>query len=79
MVEEYLNSENYLLELVEEFKYGMWEAYKDQIEFKDVEYPDMGLFNRFSNFLYNVLLIIDFQKSKLDEFSESQEPQEPEF
>ena len=23
MVEEYLNSENYLLELVEEFKYGM--------------------------------------------------------
>ena len=59
MVEEYLNSENYLLELVEEFKYGMWEAYEDKIDFKNVDHPDMGLCSWFSNFLYNVLLIID--------------------
>ncbi len=40
----------------------MKEMYEGCIRFKAVESPDMGLCERFSNFLYNVLLIIDFQK-----------------
>lgn len=37
MIQEYINSENYLLELCEEFKLGMEENYKDQISFRDIE------------------------------------------
>ena len=62
MIDEYINSDNYLLELIQEFKVGMKEMYQGCIQFKEVENPDMGLCERFSNFLYNVLLIIDFQK-----------------
>jgi hypothetical protein len=29
IIEEYITSENYLLELVEEFKYGMKQMYED--------------------------------------------------
>ncbi len=37
IIHEYYASENYLLELVEEFKFGMREMYADKIDFKEVD------------------------------------------
>ena len=79
VVHEYYASENYLLELVEEFKFGMREIYKDRIEFKEVDQDDMRFCERFSNLLYNVLLIIDFQKSEIDRLDPQQNPGPPQF
>lgn len=50
----------YLLELVEEFRYGMGDMYKRVVDFKEVNKTDMKLLERFSNLLYNVLMIIDW-------------------
>lgn len=62
IVEDHTNAENYLLELVDEFTNGMRKIYADDIEFKDVEIEGLPFCERFSNLLYNILLIIDFQK-----------------
>ena len=53
---------NYLRELVEEFKNGMKKIYQDEIDFKDLDEADLTFCERFSNLLYNILLIIDYQK-----------------
>jgi hypothetical protein len=62
IVNEYINAENYLLELVDEFTNGMRKIYANDIEFKDVDIEGLPFCERFSNLLYNILLIIDFQK-----------------
>lgn len=72
IIEEYITSENYLLELVEEFKYGMKQMYEDWIPFKDVDCEEMKFCERFSNLLYNVLLIIDYQKNELERHEQPQ-------
>ena len=59
IISQYMNSENYLIELVEEFKIGMKQMYEEFIDFKNVDDPDLEFCERFSNLLYNVLLIID--------------------
>jgi hypothetical protein len=38
MLQEYISAENYLLEIIEEFKYGMAVVY-NQVPFKDVDDP----------------------------------------
>ena len=62
IVEEYINAENYLKELIEEFKHGMKKIYEEEVTFKDLDEDEMTFCERFSNLLYNILLIIDFQK-----------------
>ena len=62
VVDEYVNAENYLKELVEEFKNGMKKIYEDEVTFKDLDEQELTFCERFSNLLYNILLIIDFQK-----------------
>ena len=37
IIAEYVNAENYLLELVDEFTHGMRKIYANDIEFKDVD------------------------------------------
>lgn len=37
IVSEYINAENYLLELVDEFTHGMRKIYFNDIEFKEVD------------------------------------------
>ena len=69
IVSEYINAENYLLELVDEFTNGMRKIYANDIEFKDVDIEDLPFWERFSNLLYNILLIIDFQKQFIVEQS----------
>ena len=60
VVEEYVNAENYLKELVEEFKNGMKKIYDEEVTFKDLDEDELTFCERFSNLLYNILLIIDF-------------------
>lgn len=69
IVNEYINAENYLLELVDEFTNGMRKIYANDIEFKDVDIEGLPFCERFSNLLYNILLIIDFQKQFIVEQS----------
>lgn len=69
IVTEYINAENYLLELVDEFTNGMRKIYANDIEFKDVDIEGLPFCERFSNLLYNILLIIDFQKQFIVEQS----------
>ena len=69
IVTEYINAENYLLELVDEFTNGMKKIYANDIEFKDVDIEGLPFCERFSNLLYNILLIIDFQKQFIVEQS----------
>ena len=71
IVKEYINAENYLLELVDEFTNGMRKIYANDIDFKDVDIEDLPFCERFSNLLYNILLIIDFQKQFIVEQSNS--------
>lgn len=71
IVQEYINAENYLLELVDEFTNGMRKIYANEIEFKDVDIEGLPFWERFSNLLYNILLIIDFQKQFIVEQSNS--------
>lgn len=71
IVKEYVNAENYLLELVDEFTNGMRKIYANDIDFKDVDIEDLPFCERFSNLLYNILLIIDFQKQFIVEQSNS--------
>ena len=71
VVREYINAENYLLELVDEFTNGMRKIYSNEIEFKDVDIEGLPFCERFSNLLYNILLIIDFQKQFIVEQSNS--------
>lgn len=71
IVTEYINAENYLLELVDEFTNGMRKIYANDIEFKDVDIAGLPFCERFSNLLYNILLIIDFQKQFIVEQSNS--------
>jgi len=66
-VKEHINAEAYLKELVEEFKNGMKAIYQDDIQFKDLEDEDLTFCERFSNLLYNILLIIDYQKKFIKE------------
>lgn len=40
MIEEYIISENYLLEIIEEFKFGMAKMYESSVPFRDVEAAD---------------------------------------
>lgn len=67
IVKEHINAEAYLKELVEEFKNGMKAIYQDDIQFKDLEDEDLTFCERFSNLLYNILLIIDYQKKFIKE------------
>lgn len=69
IIAEYVNAENYLLELVDEFTHGMRKIYSNDIEFKDVDIDGLPFCERFSNLLYNILLIIDFQKQFIVEQS----------
>ena len=69
IIAEYVNAENYLLELVDEFTHGMRKIYANDIEFKDVDIDGLPFWERFSNLLYNILLIIDFQKQFIVEQS----------
>jgi len=64
MINEYLQTENYLLEICEEFKLGMKENFRGYIDFKDVD-NSMKFNDRFQNFLFNLLLIIDHQKTEI--------------
>ena len=59
-MEEYFNAENYLKELIEEFNNGMKKIYEDEVAFKDLNSEQLTFCERFSNLLYNILLIIDF-------------------
>ena len=77
IVTEYINAENYLLELVDEFTHGMKKIYSNDIDFKDVDIDDLPFCERFSNLLYNILLIIDFQKQFIMEQSNNQINQNP--
>lgn len=72
IVTEYINAENYLLELVDEFTHGMRKIYSNDIDFKDVDIEGLPFWERFSNLLYNILLIIDFQKQFIMEQSSNQ-------
>ena len=72
IVTEYINAENYLLELVDEFTHGMRKIYSNDIDFKDVDIDGLPFCERFSNLLYNILLIIDFQKQFIMEQSSNQ-------
>ena len=74
IISQYMNSENYLIELVEEFKIGMKQMYEEFIDFKNVDDPDLEFCERFSNLLYNVLLIIDHQKRENESLQEQQVP-----
>lgn len=58
--EEYANAETYLKELEEEFNYGMKRIYENEIQFKELGNLSQTFCERFSNLLYNILLIIDF-------------------
>ena len=58
--EEYQNAENYLKELEEEFNNGMKKIYESEISFKDLSDESLTFCERFSNLLFNILLIIDF-------------------
>jgi hypothetical protein len=60
IISEYVNAENYLKELIEEFKNGMKRIYEEEISFKDLDEEDLTFCERFSNLLYNILLIIDY-------------------
>jgi len=60
IITEYINAENYLKELIDEFKNGMKRIYEDDINFKDLDEEDLTFCEWFSNLLYNILLIIDF-------------------
>ena len=71
IIAEYINAENYLLELVDEFTHGMRKIYANDIEFKDVDVEGIPFWERFSNLLYNILLIIDFQKQFIVEQSKN--------
>lgn len=62
VIKEHKNAENYLSELIDEFKNGMKRIYDRQIEFKDLDDTKLTFCERFSNLLYNILLIIDYQK-----------------
>lgn len=62
MIKEYVNAEQYLKELIDEFKNGMKWIYENEIQFKDLDEEDLTFCERFSNLLYNILLIIDYQK-----------------
>lgn len=60
MIKEYVNAEQYLKELIDEFKNGMKRIYEGDIQFKDLDEEDLTFCERFSNLLYNILLIIDY-------------------
>lgn len=60
MINEFVNAENYLLELVDEFDNGMKKIYETVVEFKVVNDHKLSFCERFSNLLYNLLLIIDY-------------------
>ena len=36
-IQDFINGENYLLEVCDEFKIGFSETFKDQIDFKDLD------------------------------------------
>lgn len=59
IITEYINAENYLKELIDEFKNGMKRIYEDDIQFKNLDEEELTFCERFSNLLYNILLIID--------------------
>jgi len=59
IITEYINAENYLKELIDEFKNGMKRIYEDDIQFKNLDEEELTFCERFSNWLYNILLIID--------------------
>lgn len=65
MIEEYILAENYLLEITEEFKNGMAKVYS-KVDYRDVDDPSLKFSERFSHFLYNILMIIDFQKDIIE-------------
>ena len=71
--QEYTNAQNYLSELVEEFKTGMKRIYEDEIEFKSLEDTSLTFCERFSNLLFNILLIIDYQKKYINTRQDSPE------